>query len=170
MDANEFQRDKEIDPNQLDVECVRFADRFFHWAELAVEAGHLLDRAKLKLEVTKARLEMKCRRKPADFGLEKATEKGIEAAVLAHEEYYDAYKGWLAARREAKLLDKAVDSIDAKKRMLDNLIRLHGQQYFAGPSVPRDLGATWKEYRDQLSINVNEKQKSKARLRRRRKQ
>jgi hypothetical protein len=168
MDGNQFQRDKEIDPNQLDVECVRQSDRLHHWAEQAVEAGYRMDRAKLKLEVTKARLEIQCRRKPADFGLAEAREKGIEAAVIAHEEYQDAYKAWLDARKEAKLLDAAVNSMESKRRMLEGLIKLHGQQYFAGPNVPKDLVSSWKEYQDRLSMNVNTKQKSKARLRRRR--
>lgn len=168
MDANEFQADKRIDPNQLDVECARQSERFHHWAELAVEAGYKLDRAKLKLEVTKAKLEIDCRRSPADFGLSKLTENGIEAAVNAHEDYLDAYEAWIKARRESRLLDKAVESMDSKRRMLESLIRLHGQQYFSGPSVPRDLVSSWKEYQDKLSTNVNDKQKSKIRGRRKR--
>ncbi|HUW44467.1 MAG TPA: hypothetical protein VMW50_01605 [Dehalococcoidia bacterium] len=170
MDASQFQQDKEIDPSQLDVECVRQSDRFFHWSEMAVEAGYRVDRAKLKLDVTKARLEMKCRQKPANFGLIKATESGIEAAVLAHEDYYATYRAWLDAKREQKMLDAAVASMESKRRMLDNLIRLHGQQYFAGPSTPHDLVGSWKGYQERLTTSINDKQKSKARLRKRREQ
>ena len=41
MDVNEFQRDKEIDPSQLDMECVKQPDRFFHWAQAASLSGAL---------------------------------------------------------------------------------------------------------------------------------
>jgi len=60
MDTNEFQRDKEIDPNALDVECVKQADRFFHWAQAAVEASIEVERTKLKMDVVEAQLEMEC--------------------------------------------------------------------------------------------------------------
>jgi len=165
MDINEFQRDKDIDPNQLDLECIKQSDRFFHWCKLAVEAGYVVDRAKLRLDVTKARLEIACRQRPADFGLEKSTERGVEASVLSHDEYTVAYKTWLEAKRDCKLLDAAVASMDSKRKMLDNLIRLHGQQYFAGPNVPRNLVNEWKEYQDRLTSNVNTQQRARTRRR-----
>ena len=82
MDANEFTHDRTIDPSQLDMECVRQADRFFAWAERAAEAGAEVDRTKLTMEVTQARLEIECRQTPEKFGLVKITEGGIKAAVI----------------------------------------------------------------------------------------
>ena len=38
MDLTEFDKDKEIDPSQLDVEAVRQASLYYKWAEKAVAA------------------------------------------------------------------------------------------------------------------------------------
>jgi len=35
--------------------------------------------------------------------------------------------------------------MEQRKRMLELLVTLHGQEYFAGPSVPRNLIDAWKE-------------------------
>lgn len=165
MDSNQFQKDKEIDPNRLDLECVLQPDRFYRWAEASVEASTEVDRAKLHMDVVKAKLEMECRHKPTDFGLAKATEAGIDAAVKCHPKYLEANEEFIEARRESKLLDAAVNSMEQKKRMLEVLITLHGQQYFAGPSVPRDLVTDWKEQQDKLSSTINDQQRARTRKR-----
>ena len=36
-------------------------------------------------------------------------------------------------------------AIDQKKSALENLVKLHGQMYFAGPSIPRDLDKEWEK-------------------------
>ena len=165
MDTNRFQKDKEIDPNRLDLECVLQPERFFYWAQAAVEASSEVDKAKLKLDVTQAKLEMECRQKPEDFGIAKATENAITAGVKSSEKYQEAWNDYIEARKESKLLDAAVTAMEQKKRMLEVLITLHGQQYFAGPSVPRDLVADWKEHRKGIETNVNEQQKARTRKR-----
>ena len=165
MDVNEFQRDKTIDPERLDVECIRQPERFFYWAQQAVEASVEVERARLRADVTEARLEIECRQKPEEFGIAKPTESAIKAAVKIHPKYRKAYKKYLKARENAKLLDAAVTAMEQKKRMLESLITLHGQQYFAGPSVPRDLVAEWKEHQQRIETSVNERQKARTRRR-----
>lgn len=165
MDINQFQHDKEIDPSRLDLECTLQTDKFFRWAQAAVEANAEVDRAKLNLDVVKTKLELECRKNPEHFGLAKATEAAVDAAVKCHEDYQNAVEDFHEARREAKLLDVAVNTMEQKKRMLESLITLHGQQYFAGPSVPRDLISDWKEHQEQLETNINEQQKARTRKR-----
>lgn len=165
MDINEFQRDKEIDPGRLDVECVKQADLFFKWAQAAVDASFDVDRAKLHLDVVKAKLDLECRKDPASFGLAKSTESAVDAAVKTHDDYKEAYEEFIEARKNSKLLDAAVTTMEQKKRMLEVLITLHGQQYFAGPSVPRDLVADWKEHQERVGSDVNDQQRSRTRKR-----
>ena len=165
MDANEFTHDRTIDPSQLDMECVRQADRFFAWAERAAEAGAEVDRTKLTMEVTQARLEIECRQTPEKFGLVKITEGGIKAAVIMSDRYEDARQAHINARRESALLDAAVAAMEQKKRMIESLITLHGQSYFAGPSVPRDLVGAWLEARKGTEKAVNDKQRPLSRKR-----
>lgn len=165
MDANEFQKDKAIDPSQLDVECVRQAETFFKWAERSIEARAEVDRAKFKLEVTESRLEIECRKNPEHFGLGKVTESGIKAAVILHADHREAYKNYIEARREEGLLSVAVQAMDMKKRQLENLITLHGQKYFAGPSVPRDLIGAYVESQKDVEEKFTQRQVVRSRRR-----
>lgn len=168
MDPEQFRKDKEIDPSQLEVECIRHADRTHFYGELLVEAEIEEERAKFKMGLTEARLEAQCRQKPHEFSLAKITDSSVRAAVKIHPDMITAYDQWVEARRKAKLLAKAVKAMDDKKRMLQGLITLHGQQYFAGPSVPRDILAAWKEHREGVEGTVNTLQKKKTRTRTRR--
>ena len=165
MDINEFQQDKEIDPSQLDVECVKQAELFFKWAERSIEAKEEADRAKLSLEVTEAKLQIQCRKCPEDFGLTKLTESVVTAAVKCHGHYQQKARHYLEARKNAALLEKAVMAMEQRKRMLEVLITLHGQQYFAGPSTPRDLVGAYQEHQKASSERLNARRKSKARRR-----
>jgi hypothetical protein len=167
MELNEFIKDKQIDPTQLDMECVKQPERFFHYAQESVKANHELDKAKLHLDVVKAKLDLQCRQSPEDFGLVKPTESAVNAAVLCHALTLKAHEALLEARMNAKLLEAAVDAMEQKKRMLEIMVTLHGQQYFAGPSVPHDLVKDWQEYQEQLGKDVNEKQKTRTRTRER---
>jgi len=165
MDKNEFQQDKTIDPGQLDVECVRQAELYFKWSERAIEAHAEVDRAKLKLDITVAKLENECRRSPADFGVTKVTEGSVTAAIKDTEKYQEAFDNFYNARSNAKLLDAAVNAMEQRKRMIEMLITLHGQQYFAGPSVPRDLVGEWKKHQQAVEKSVNQSQRKRTRRR-----
>ena len=132
MERNEFEKDLQIDPNELDLAAVTQGELFFKWAERAVEARGEMDRAKLTLDVKQAELQTRCREKPSKFGLVKVTEGAIAAAVLTHVEYEEAYNKYLAARNDSMLIDKAVAAMEMRKRMIEVLVTLHGQKYFAG--------------------------------------
>ena len=162
---DDISKDKEIDPGRLDVECVQLADRTYHWAKASIEADVVEEHAKFRLGVVEARLDLDCRTNPTRFGLDKVTEGGIKNAVQVHPERIQAYEEWLEARRQSKLLDVAVRAMMDKKHMIQGLITLHGQQYFAGPSVPRDLLSEWKEHIERTEGKVNEMQKARTRKR-----
>lgn len=163
---NEFEQDKKINPGQLDVEAVQQADLFYKWAEKSVEAKTDLNKANLQLDLLEAELQLKCRDKPEEFGLSKITEKGVDTAVKRHGAYIDARKECIEAQRISSLLDKAVMAMEQKKRMIEVLVTLHGQQYFAGPSVPRDLVSEFQEHQKNVSESVNNRQGAAGRNRR----
>lgn len=162
---SEFAQDINIDPNQLDVECLRQAEVFFKWAERSAAARASSDYAKTNVDVVEAELHMQCRKKPEGFGLGKSTEAAIKAAVTAHQKYKTAEHDYHMKRAESLWLDKAVDAMEQKKRMLEVLITLHGQQYFAGPTAPRNLPREWDRHRKASEDRVNEKAMKFARKR-----
>lgn len=161
MDRGEFQLDLNIDPGHLDVECVRQGDLFFKWAERSVEAKARVDRLDLRCEVTEAKLQAEIRLRPSAFGLDpdKVTEAGVKAAVIRSQRLRDVKVTHLEAKKEAALLEKAVTAMDVKKRMIESLVTLHGQNYFAGPSTPNNLLEAWDKYQARIGKSVTERQR-----------
>ena len=54
-------------------------------------------------------------------------------------EYRRKYTRWLDEKHRAEILQCAQKAFDQRKAALENLVKLYGMQYFAGPSEPRDL-------------------------------
>lgn len=140
--AGEFNDDKKIDPQALDVECLKQAETFYKWAERSVEAKARADRLELKVEVVEAEVYAEIQKAPEEHGFDgRPTVDALKAAVTRHPRLQKAKRAHLRAKRDAALLDKAVRALEVKKASLGDLVVLHGQNYFAGPKVPRDLAA-----------------------------
>ncbi len=165
MDGGEFEIDRHIDPAELDVEAVRQADIFFKWAERSVEARGRVDHLKFEADTKLASLEMAIRSNPTKYKLDKVTESAIASRARIDDEYVELYKELLDAKAESALLDQAVAAMEQRKRMLEILVTLHGQDYFAGPSVPRSLVDAWKEHQGRQTARVNDKQQAALRKR-----
>ena len=54
------------------------------------------------------------------------------------------------------LHSQLLKAFEQRKDALENLVRLHGQQYFAGPKIPRDLPSEM-EKRTNKNKEVNKK-------------
>ncbi len=165
MDVERLAKDRVIDPSALDVEAAKQADVFLHWAEESVKARAAVDQAKMEFDLIEAKLNLRCREHPEEFGLAKTTEGSIAAAVTVHKERVTAMEKMNAARERSMMADKIVEALEQKKRMIELLVTLHGQQYFAGPSVPRDLVSAFKEQQQKSEERLRERQAGKARRR-----
>lgn len=163
---SDFEADRQIDPEALDVECCHQVDLTMKWSELAVDARSLVERRKFELDTRQAEIELKIRTKPDRYGLpEKPTEGAIRAALQVDGDFQEASEKLLDAKKDSMWLDRAVDAMDMKKRMLEELIKLHGLQYFAGPSAPRDLASEWNARKEAREKRVQSKQVTVARKR-----
>jgi hypothetical protein len=161
MNSNNFEKDLRIDPTQLDVESLRHPEITFKWARRSAKAEEELEQAKLNLEVVEASKSSEIRRNPKLFGIMKVSEAAIKAATILSPSSIKAKREFIAALKRKKLLDAAVRAIEVKKSSIEFLIRLHGQQYFAGPRVPRNLAELWTKSREEISKNVMERQKKR---------
>lgn len=144
MDLNEFQKDKRINLSQLHIECKRQTGAYFRWAKRAVGAKSNADRLEMVKEVVEAQLQAKARKYPKKFGVQEGarggiTEAAVKAAVYSHPDYVEARDQFLDAKEEAAILGKAETTMDHKKRMLELLVTLHGQSYFASPRIAKAL-------------------------------
>lgn len=145
MDLQAFEQDRKIDPEALDVEVTQQADLFFKWAERYAKATSAVEMGKVNLDALEARLQLRCRMFPAEFNLVSVTETSIKAAVLMHEDFIAQQAKYHGLKADKIVLEKVVETLDMKKRMLELLVTLHGQEYFAGPSSPRDLASIWNK-------------------------
>jgi len=141
MERMNYKKDLRIDPEALDVECLRQPTLFMEYAEAAAEARRDMDSAKERMEVMRASIDGDVRKNPIEFIGEgiKVTEATISAAVIQSVEYQESIKEYLEDKHDYELLSAAVKAFEQRKSTLEYLIRLNGQQYFSGPDSPRDL-------------------------------
>lgn len=165
MTKEEMRASIKIDPMQLDVEAAMQAENFLAIAEDCIEAKAKIDRLEYDLDLLEAKTQMRIREEPAKYGIEKVTEGAISATVKLNDKVIEASEAVMDARKEHMLLQHTLMASEQRKRMLEILVTLHGQQYFAGPSVPRDLVSAFQEYQEKRGPAGVERQKAAARKR-----
>lgn len=145
----ELDEDRTIDPENLDMECCRQPELYLKWSDRYVEADWVYELKSLKLGNVEGELQILCRADPDKFGIHNktVTEALVKAGIRQSAEYRYAYRKHLEARKVKMWLQGVLAALDMKKRMLETLTTLHGQQYFAGPTIPHDLVNIWKENR-----------------------
>jgi len=149
-----YEKDIKIDELALDIEWLEQPSLMLKYSRHAVETRKILDKAKLNLDVVRARLDKKIRSNPEEYGLTKVVEAAVQNAILDTPEYLEAHEELLKAKYEAEVAKVVVQSIEQRKEALENLVRLHGLQYFAGPKVPRDLSKEMQRRHQQKQVDA----------------
>lgn len=156
-----YEKDIRIDENSLDIEWLDQAQLMYRYAEHSAKCQLDRDRAKVKLDLVKADLDKRIRTHPERFGMEKVTEAAVTNAIISHNDYKEEQEAYLTAEYDANIAQAAVRAFDARKVALENLVRLHGQQYFAGPRIPRDLTSEREARQRKVDGGIAEKMKRK---------
>lgn len=152
-EISEYERDLSIDEKALDVEWLEHPSRMFKYCRTQAQAHRDLDYAKESLNLVKARLDLDIRRSPELYDVVKVSEGSVSAAILMHSDYQVANNIVREAQYQHDVIRGVVTSFDHRKSALEALVKLHGQQYFAGPSVPHNLS----EERAQRDTRVQQK-------------
>lgn len=125
----------DIDKHRLDEEWVDHVKLYAEVAEQLAEARFRLAEAKGKVEFVEAELAMKIRANPDKYRIEgKLTEKAIEVRVLVSKVRQEAVKEKNEAQHAVDVLQGASDLLEHRKKALENLVVLHGRDYFSAPS------------------------------------
>jgi hypothetical protein len=140
-----YESEMYIDETALDVELLEQPSLMMKYSRKLAEAKRDRDLAKENLEMLKAEISLDVRDNPTSYDLEKVTDKVVEACVLADDGYKTAQKEFNDANFEVNLLQGVISAIDHRRSALENLVKLYGQEYFAGPKIPHDLGQLRKE-------------------------
>jgi hypothetical protein len=149
----DYEQDIEIDEMALDVEWLNQPGLMMKYARHSAQMRRELDESKQNLDITKAEVDKDIREHPEKYKLEKITEGAVFSAILTAKKYQDAHTEYLAAKYESDMAQGAVNAFEQRKSALENLVKLHGQQYFAGPKVPHDL--SWERQQRQQRTNNN---------------
>ena len=123
----------EIDELRLDEEWVGQPKLYFTWARKQADAVRCVDQAKSALDVTRADLDADIRQNPQAYGVAKITEKVIENIILGNDGYQSAVAAVVKAKHESAILAAVVSALEHRKRALECLVTLHGQNYFSTP-------------------------------------
>ena len=134
-----YEKDLVIDDSALDFECLEQASLFMKYAKHQAQTEKEKDEVKEKLDLVKAELDKDIRSNPEKFEVEKITDKVVENTIILQPEYKKVTKEYLQAKFEWQTSKGAVEAFNQRKEMIEALIKLHGQSYFAGPRTPRDL-------------------------------
>lgn len=134
-----YQDDVDLDQEALDVEWVRHPSLMLKYCMNAADAHREMDLAKARFDYVQARIDKEIRANPEAYGMTRLTEGGIKSSIQTHDDYQASEQEYLSAKWEYDVAAAAVKSFDAKKVSLENLVKLHGMGYFAGPAVPHNL-------------------------------
>lgn len=151
----------EIDIFNLHEEARKQAKLYKKWADRHANAIRRSGEAKSLVELTEAELRLKIFKRPGKYGLEKTTEKMIDAAVIVQPEYQSAIAAFHNAKHEADTLKGMVEATAQKKDMIQEEIKLHFGGYFAEPRVKGSVAELDKSVRRPLRGTKGKKRHAK---------
>jgi hypothetical protein len=131
IEVTEIEKDLDIDKNNLDVECIDQPRRFMRWSVEYAEAIRIRDEAKRKASVTKSNVNLDIRSRPSAYGIEKATEGSINAALESNEEVNTAEKAISDAQYAVNIFGAAKEALDQRRSMLERLVALYISGYYS---------------------------------------
>lgn len=136
-----YKRDLEIDVDALDVEWAGQAALSMKYVKHYAKCRKRLTLAEEAIKVIRAELIKRANSDPVRFcNKEKPNAADIEAYYRNHPKHKAAKNEWVEAQYEFTMAEGAKNEFSfTRKASLENLVTLHGQEYFAGPNVPRNL-------------------------------
>lgn len=149
-----YERDMHIDENALDIEWLEQANKMMKYAQHSAETRATLEKAKESLDLVRAQIDKEIREHPEAFNITKITENAVENTIVQEPQYRDAYQEYLQAKYESDMAYGAVRAMEARKEALENLVRLNGQQYFAGPVSPRNISKERSEWEQRINAKI----------------
>jgi len=130
----------EIHPEDLDTEFQRLPGDVAYWGERYSNAVEFALRAKLDLDVIKAKLHLEIKEDALASG-SKMTVGDLDARVHADPAYVDAAARLVTAEAEKQRMRSRVDAVNAKRDMLQSLGAKIRVQMMADPVVREQVAA-----------------------------
>ena len=147
----DYEKDITIDENALDIEWLDQASLALKYAKHLTQLKARVARLEEKKKTKRSELILEVNENPIELMNKKTPNAAdIEAYYRTDEEYKEIVKELLLVQEEAEFAELAFQEIAwTRKKSLEYLVILHGQQYFAGPKIPRDLSKEWEQREQQ---------------------
>lgn len=142
-----YEEDVAIDESSLDLEWLNQPSLMMKYGQHRASLQRDLDLAEENIKVIRSELIKKANTNPDKYlgvGV-KPTAPVVEAFFRNNSRHKEAKQAYIDLQYEVNMAWIATNSIDARKVALENLVKLHGQQYFAGPRVPNDITRSRKK-------------------------
>ena len=158
-----YEDDMYIYENALDYEILEQPTLAMKYGKHWAECQERFTRAEENVKVIRAELIQQVHENPDEhLGDVKPTAPVVESYYRNHRRHKRAKEEWIKAQYELNMAEVAKWEIsNSRKQSLEQLVKLHGQQYFAGPSVPHDLTELRTEKRDEISHRIGSTLKRK---------
>jgi hypothetical protein len=148
-----------IDETALDVEWLEQANLAVRYGRHWAICRKRLTEAEEKVKVIRAELIAEANADPVKCcNKEKPNAADIEAYYRISKRHKLAKEEWVKAQYNLDMAEVAKNEISyTRKVALENLVRLHAQQYFAGPKIPRDLTRERRENQKEVDAGIAQK-------------
>jgi len=158
MEELNYEQDVKISSDDLDIECLEQPTLMLKYCRNEAEKEKEFDLKKTELDLVKSELDKHIRENPEKFDITvKLTEAVITNTIISNKQYKRIYHDYIDAKFEYNVAKGAVKAVTSRDKQLDNLTRLHGQQYFAGPSTPRDLSKEYEKRKARTNAKISDK-------------
>ena len=136
-----YKEDAKIDINALDVEWLNHPDLERKYIEQVSDLRQEARLAEEELKTVRSELIVEANEYPEDCCKKaKPNAADIEAYYRTHEKYKAAKEEMIKAQDALQVAQDMLSLIHfTRTQALEELVGLHGQGYFAGPSTPRNI-------------------------------
>ena len=154
-----YEEDCSIDETALDVEWLDQGRIAGKWIKHYAHMKKRLRKAEEKKKIKRSELILEVNKNPEELiGKAKPNAADIEAYFRTHPDYQAAVDELNELTEDVEFTEMAKNEICwTRREALANMVILHGQAYFAGPKVPRNLTEERKKRTGVANTAVAEK-------------
>lgn len=154
----DFEQDASIEEDALDVEWIELPQVYSRYAKLLADAETKVNVLDELIKVRRSNLILRAMEVPNVLGEDvKPTAQALEAYYRTHPTHIELKKQWIEATRVSSMCRNAIFSMQLKKVALENLVRLCMGEYFAAPSIPRELSTELEKRRKENKRDVRQR-------------
>lgn len=155
-DVIDYEKDLAIDPDQLDIAALEQTNLAMRYSKEAAHYERVAKKAHERVKTLRSQLIKEANEDPDEVlgkGI-KATGPNVEAYYRDHPEYKQAKIALIESEYDRDLATEAAKHISfQRKNMIEVLAQLLQAEYFAGPSIPRNLSQEFSKRRKERFEN-----------------